>query len=78
MSEHLTYGGVVSTQVASTIAGSARNALYVCSPKSSQCRGDRTKVAVAAVLSPGWHKTELPKKHTDCPVLRDERTRAGC
>jgi hypothetical protein len=35
MSEPLTYGGLCSTQIARTIAGSAQSALYVCSPKSS-------------------------------------------
>jgi hypothetical protein len=32
-------GGAVSTQIARPIAGSARNALYVSSLKSSQCQG---------------------------------------
>jgi hypothetical protein len=49
MSEPLTYGwrGVHTDFPHNRRIGA--NALYVCSPKSSQCQGDRMKVAVAAV-----------------------------
>jgi hypothetical protein len=77
MSEPLTYGGGCPHRLPAQ-SPVRREMLFTCVHQNRRsARAIEQKSPLLRCMNPCWRKTKLPKKHTNCPVSRDERTRAG-